>query len=179
MTDEENRITREIQNVHGKRKNHMAYGLREMYRKIPSKDRICSEKQFGDIVRCFNSHIVDWIFDKCIYRIPGSLGQFRLYSINANVTYDPNTGKVRNNNSVDMKPTLILWATDPDARKEKFKVMFTGNYKYYRVFFVKDNARYKFKNPLMCFRYVISRKIRNRVADAIEKGEVNSIYNIS
>lgn len=76
------------------------------------------------------------------------------------------------NGQPDWKSTFELWEKDPEAKKQKVLVRFINKYVYY---FQYRQLTKVFKN-WMFYNFVAHKKVRIRLKDKIQNGEVQTVW---
>lgn len=155
------------------------YGSDDYYNyfKKNNKNDPITRKQFGEILKEFNSHLRDRISSKGAGIIfPARIGRVELRKTKTEVKVDEE-GKIVNNLPTNWKATRELWRSNPEAKNKSIKIKFTnehtGGYTF-KVSYLKSKAAFKNKS---IYKARFNRTLKRNLSKSIFQGKIDAFLN--
>ena len=164
------------------KRNHTVksdYGSNDYYRyyKKHNPDSKVTRKEYGDIIKEFNSHLRDRLSTKGVdIIIPSRLGRIELRKIKTEVKIDSD-GNVINNLPTNWRATRELWGINPKAKDNNVKIKFTNEHTdgyTFKISYFKSRANYKNKT---IYKLKFNRILKRKLSKSIFEGKIDAFIN--
>ncbi len=164
------------------KRNHVVkcdYGANDYYTYFcrNNKDIKITRKQFGDIIKLFNSHLRDRLSNKGVdIVLPSRIGRVELRKVKTEVTINED-GEVVDNLPTNWKATRELWRSNPIAREKKIKIKFTNEHTdgyTFKVSYLKSRANFKNKS---IYKIRFNRDLKRNLSKSIFEGKIDAFIN--
>lgn len=134
-------------------------------------------KDYGSIIKEFNSHLRDGLSDKgADIVMPSRLGRVELRKIKTSVTIGPD-GEIVNNLPTNWKATRELWKDNPVAKENNVKIRFTNEHTdgyTFKISYLKSGANYKNKTM---YKLRFNRLLKRNLSKSIFEGKIDAFIN--
>lgn len=155
------------------------YGSNDYYRfyKKMNDNSEVTRKDYGNIIKDFNTHLRDGLSNKGIDIVmPSRLGRIELRKIKTSVTIDEE-GNIVNNLPTNWKATRELWKSNEVAKENNVKIRFTNEHTdgyTFKISYLKSGANYKNKTM---YKLKFNRLLKRNLSKSIFEGNIDAFIN--
>jgi hypothetical protein len=134
-------------------------------------------KDYGSILKEFNSHLRDGLSEKGIdIVIPSRLGRVELRKIKTSVTIGSD-GEIVNNLPTNWKATRDLWKESPESKEKNVKIKFTNEHTdgyTFKISYLKGRATFRNKS---IYKIRFNRLLKRNLSKSIFEGKIDAFIN--
>ena len=155
------------------------YGSNDYYLffKKNNQESKVSRKDYGTIIKEFNTHLRDGLSNKGIDIVmPSRLGRVELRKVKTSVSVD-SEGNIVNNLPTNWKATRELWKSNETAKEKNVKIRFTNEHTdgyTFKISYLKSGANYKNKTM---YKLKFNRLLKRNLSKSIFQGNIDAFIN--
>jgi hypothetical protein len=155
------------------------YGSNDYYLffKKNNQESKVSRKDYGTIIKEFNTHLRDGLSNKGIDMVmPSRLGRVELRKVKTSVSVD-SEGNIVNNLPTNWKATRELWKSNEAAKEKNVKIRFTNEHTdgyTFKISYLKSGANYKNKTM---YKLKFNRLLKRNLSKSIFQGNIDAFIN--